>query len=408
MYLITVSFQAARSRKCPDKPGKIYLSLRERSAGADDGTVITVRDINTGIEAVDKNRISEHYAEIVPFLYTAYRAIESLRKGGGKFTIDDVAKAVRIKIDSGDMAAVRLDDGFVWSTEVASLKKEFRKFFRVSKLRKSPIARSGSADSQRSLLSFLDLMAESSLDEEKESSAASYASTLSSLKRFLNGEDVGMEIVDRTFLESYSSWLENEGVSASTQSFYLRTLRMALNHAASRGLVHPGKGLFLGMNTKVRYERRREESVDGNSLRKISEIDLSCDANLALARDLFMFGFYCRGMELSDIINLTRKNLCDGTLTYLKRGSGTVQTVPLDSEALAIVRRYGHASDTYLFPVKKADDIRLEKSLKNKIGLWLNDLAGLIGLPALTFNMNIIAWQTMVAQLSPSAILGKR
>lgn len=217
-----------------------------------------------------------------------------------------------------------------------------------------------------------------------------------------------MEIVDRTFLESYSSWLENEGVSASTQSFYLRTLRMALNHASSRGLVHSDKGLFLGMNTKVRYERRREESIDGNSLRKISEIDLSCDANLALARDLFMFGFYCRGMELSDIINLTRKNLCDGTLTYQKRGSGTVQTVPLDSEALAIVRRYGHASDTYLFPVKQADDIRLEKSLKNKIGLWLNDLAGLIGLPALTFNMNIIAWQTMVAQLSPSAILGKR
>lgn len=217
-----------------------------------------------------------------------------------------------------------------------------------------------------------------------------------------------MEIVDRTFLESYSSWLENEGVSASTQSFYLRTLRMALNHASSRGLVHPQKGLFLGMNTKVRYEKRREESIDGNSIRKISEIDLSWDANIALARDLFMFGSYCRGMELSDIINLTRKNLCDGTLTYHKRGSGTVQTVPLDSEALAIVRRYGHASDTYLFPVKKANDIRLEKSLKNKIGLWLNDLAALIGLPALTFNMNIIAWQTMVAQLSPSAILGKR
>lgn len=217
-----------------------------------------------------------------------------------------------------------------------------------------------------------------------------------------------MEIVDRTFLESYSSWLENEGVSASTQSFYLRTLRMALNHASSRGLVHPQKGLFLGMNTKVRYEKRREESIDGNSIRKISEIDLSWDANIALARDLFMFGFYCRGMELSDIINLTRKNLCDGTLTYHKRGSGTVQTVPLDSEALAIVRRYGYASDTYLFPVKQADDIRLEKSLKNKIGLWLNDLAGLIGLPALSFNMNIIAWQTMVAQLSPSAILGKR
>ena len=116
-----------------------------------------------------------------------------------------------------------------------------------------------------------------------------------------------MEIVDRTFLESYSSWLENEGVSASTQSFYLRTLRMALNHASSRGLFHPQKGLFLGMNTKVRYEKRREESIDGNSIRKISEIDLSWDANIALARDLFMFGFYCRGMELSDIINLPLK-----------------------------------------------------------------------------------------------------
>lgn len=61
------------------------------------------------------------------------------------------------------------------------------------------------------------------------------------------------------------------------------------------------------MNTKVRYEKRREESIDGNSIRKISEIDLSWDANIALARDLFMFGFYCRGMELSDIINLPLK-----------------------------------------------------------------------------------------------------
>ena len=74
---------------------------------------------------------------------------------------------------------------------------------------------------------------------------------------------------------------------------------------------------------------------------------------MALARDMFMFAFYCRGMELVDVVNLTKNNIRDGKLTYNRRSKGLLKTVTLDHNALAIIEQYKNCSSTYLFPIKE-------------------------------------------------------
>lgn len=399
MFLITATFQEARSKKHPERPGKIYLTVRERLDGS---KFMAGRDINTNISAPDISSVGRYHEELVPFLYIGYCVIDHLRNSGKVFGIDDVAKGIRDIIKNGRTQDFRIENDFIWNTEVAGLKKEFRKFFRMSSSSKDSL----SENSDKSLLWYLGFLAEKTLEEGRECSASSYGSAHNSMRRFLRGRFVALSMIDRVFVEEYAQWLVSDGLSASTQSFYLRTLRMALNHAAARGLVSLEKDTFIGLNTKVTFTKIRNQSPDRQTMLKLVAVDLSADYGQDLARDLFMFGFYCHGMELTDIINLTYANIQDGCLSYRKRGRGRLKSIRLDNKATSIISKYQDAARDYIFPVKTSDEHRLEKSLKNKINSWLCEVGRIIGFDSLSFNMNISAWENFISQVSATDSLG--
>lgn len=399
MFLITATFQEARSKKHPERPGKIYLTVRERLDGS---KLMAGRDINTNISAPDVSSVGRYHEELVPFLYIGYCVIDHLRNSGKVFGIDDVAKGIRDIIKNGRTQDFRIENDFIWNTEVAGLKKEFRKFFRMSSSSKDSV----SENSDKSILWYLGFLAEKMLEEGRECSASSYGSAHNSMRRFLGGRFVALSMIDRAFVEDYAQWLVSDGLSASTQSFYLRTLRMALNHAAARGLVSLEKDTFIGLNTKVTFTKIRNQSPDRQTMLKLVAVDLSADYGQDLARDLFMFGFYCHGMELTDIINLTYANIQDGCLSYRKRGRGRLKSIRLDNKAASIIRKYRDVTRGYIFPVKASDEHRLEKSLKNKINSWLCEVGRKIGFDSLSFNMNISAWENFISQVSATDSLG--
>lgn len=399
MFLITATFQKARSKKHPERPGKIYLTVRERLDGS---KLMAGRDINTNISAPDISSVGRYHEELVPFLYIGYCVIDHLRNSGKVFGIDDVAKGIRDIIKNGRTQDFRIENDFIWNTEVAGLKKEFRKFFRMSSSSKDSV----SENSDKSLLWYLGFLAEKMLEEGRECSSSSYGSAHNSMRRFLGGRFVALSMIDRAFVEDYAQWLVSDGLSASTQSFYLRTLRMALNHAAARGLVSLEKDTFIGLNTKVTFTKIRNQSPDRQTMLKLVAVDLSADYGQDLARDLFMFGFYCHGMELTDIINLTYANIQDGCLSYRKRGRGRLKSIRLDNKAASIISKYRDVTRGYIFPVKASDEHRLEKSLKNKINSWLCEVGRKIGFDSLSFNMNISAWENFISQVSATDSLG--
>ena len=59
----------------------------------------------------------------------------------------------------------------------------------------------------------------------------------------------------------------------------------------------------------------------------IKELDLSFEPQLELARDIFLFSFYTRGMSFIDMAHLKKSNLQNGILTYSRKKTGQRLTI---------------------------------------------------------------------------------
>ena len=72
-----------------------------------------------------------------------------------------------------------------------------------------------------------------------------------------------------------------------------------------------------------------------------------------LAHDVFSFSYYCGGISLVDVANLTPDNIIDGRLIYERQKThGMINLVMLD-EAKTIIERYATYQNRagYLFPI---------------------------------------------------------
>lgn len=57
---------------------------------------------------------------------------------------------------------------------------------------------------------------------------------------------------------------------------------------------------------RVKQTRTVKRALKRDTLRRLSDRDFSQYPHLDMARDLFLFGFYCRGMSFIDILHLKK------------------------------------------------------------------------------------------------------
>ncbi|MDR1652953.1 MAG: site-specific integrase, partial [Prevotellaceae bacterium] len=73
---------------------------------------------------------------------------------------------------------------------------------------------------------------------------------------------------------------------------------------------------------------------------------------LALARDLFLFSFYMRGISFVDMANLRKSNVQNGYITYFRSKTRQMLTVKIEPCMQKIILRYeAQTIDDYLLPV---------------------------------------------------------
>ena len=66
-----------------------------------------------------------------------------------------------------------------------------------------------------------------------------YATTLSSFKRFRNNIDLQLDQFDSHIVLAYEAFLKSSGVSMNSSSFYMRNLRAMYNRAVDTGFILP-------------------------------------------------------------------------------------------------------------------------------------------------------------------------
>lgn len=401
MFLITTIVKGTGRKQQPEHSGKLYLRLFQKLSMPDGSIRKIERAINPGLDNVGElGELDKR--KIVHRIRLLYCIIENRTDSRIPFSIDDVVNDFH-KALSGDktleLIVRRSQNNFPLRQDLVSVGNDFKADFQFECQR--------SDSPSNNLLDYIDYKSRMLKQSGRSSSARSYISTRQSLSKFLNGEKTKFGNIDATLIRVYSTWLDNNGVSKSTQSFYLRTLRSILNHAREEGLLTCGENLFNGLNTRVQFATADKSmpSPDRETLRKIAVTDLSGNGLLDLARDLFMFGFYARGMELLEIINLTKLSIKDGQLKYKRRSNGSERVVPLEKGAIEILKKYQGTDAIYLFPLKNILRGRQNNTINDKIGKLLKQVGELVSFPGLSFRMNISAWQNLVSHTSLSDVL---
>lgn len=206
-----------------------------------------------------------------------------------------------------------------------------------------------------SVLAFLRGQIARLTSEGRLGTARNYARTLNSFSAFLGGTDLPFAAFTELLVEEYNAYLVRRGVVRNTVSFYMRILRAVYNRAVRQRLAEQSFP-FSGVYTGIDHTRKR--AVEERLIGRLRNLDLSGSDALALARDLFIFSYCTRGMSFVDMAFLRKRDLSGGEINYVRRKTGQLMTVHLETCMREIVRRYEWRTRNtpYVFPLLTAEE----------------------------------------------------
>ncbi len=212
--------------------------------------------------------------------------------------------------------------------------------------------------------------------------AETYRSTLNSFRRFRRDVDITMDNLTPQLLSDYLFFLKNSGLVPNTIVFYAKRLRAVYNKAVDEGLV---ENRFPFRKLSLTSEKTVKRAIPLKYIRKLKELDLSHSSTHRLARDMFLFSFYTRGMSFVDIAYLKKKNLNNGILSYRRKKTGQLLTMHWEPCMAEIAARYkADASSPYALSIIKDTNGDIRKQYNNALSLInrkLKELGRDIGVP---------------------------
>ena len=226
--------------------------------------------------------------------------------------------------------------------------------------------------------------------------AEGYTSTMNSFIQFRKNEDLSFEAFDSELMEMYEAYLKEKGLVKNSTSYYMRIWRSVYNLAVEQGYTtdkKPFKHVYTGIDKTVK------RAVPFKIIKMIKELDLSFEPQLELARDIFLFSFYTRGMSFIDMAHLKKSNLQNGILTYSRKKTGQRLTILWEELMQEIVDKYKDDTSEYLLPILRYCDINDRKQYKlraKQIGRGLNKIGLRLELKApLTFYVARHSWASI-------------
>lgn len=207
------------------------------------------------------------------------------------------------------------------------------------------------------------------------------------------------------FLITYEQWMQHHGnvrkpgagASLTTIGIYLRHLRSVVNDAIEAGLLPRTSYPFGSNGYAIPAGSNPKKALPRNDIDKIKEYQPMPGTMEQRSHDLWLFTYYCNGINLTDICHLTwnQVDLKAGTVTFVRQKTSrsrkknqTHIVAYLRPETVAIIERWASAErspNSYVFPfLTSAMDPRRRKDIVKQITLitnrWMRKIAESLGI----------------------------
>lgn len=242
---------------------------------------------------------------------------------------------------------------------------------------------------------FVEELASTLENNRQQRLAEAYRVTANSLKTFNQGSDILLTSINSFVMEEYELYMKQKGSSLNTISFYIRNIRSVYNKAVKDGLIdrqreNPFQEVFTGV-AKTRKRAVKQNVIKSLLQLKIKEVFSAkrprnlkeLKKSLTFSRDLFVLSFYLRGISFIDLAHLTKSNLSEGFITYVRCKTGQQIEIAVTSRISDIIGRYAHlcSCSDFLLPIMCNQEGRLSylSALKRQ-NTHLKELSSMLGL----------------------------
>ena len=185
--------------------------------------------------------------------------------------------------------------------------------------------------------------------------ARTYSNAYRRFKAFRNDVDLTFDQLTPGMIEHFEAWFIHRRLKQNSIRCYLRTLNTMFSKALEEGLLR-NRNLFSRVH--LSYVPTAKRAIGEKEMRMIAKLQLREGSTLALARDIFVFSYYMRGMSFVDIAYLRKTDLRNGMWTYSRMKTNQSLTVEWEEAQQRIIDRYASKTKVsrYLFPVIKQED----------------------------------------------------
>jgi len=236
------------------------------------------------------------------------------------------------------------------------------------------------------------------------------------------------------FLTTYEQWMQScgnirnprKGASLTTVGIYLRHLRAVVNDAIEADII-PRSAYPFGPNGYViPAGSNPKKALPKSDIDKIKAYQPMPGTMEQRSQDLWLFTYYCNGINLTDICHLTwaQVDLKAGKLNFIRQKTNrsrkqnqTQITAHLRPETLAIIDRWAttdRAPGAYVFPfLTSGMDAQRRKDVVKQITLitnrWTRKIATSLGIDAdvTTYSARHSYATTLLKSNAPLAFISK-
>lgn len=164
--------------------------------------------------------------------------------------------------------------------------------------------------------------------------------------------DICFEDITQGWLLNYESWLRAKGNKETTISIQFRTLRSVYNKAIKRKCVGKEYYPFEDFHINKFNVHTDKRAISKNDVLKIISADLTGKSEyVKFSRDIFVFSYLCGGINFCDVASLTKENILNGRLFYVRQKTGKQINLCLTKNASAIIDKYYKGGKGFLFPI---------------------------------------------------------
>lgn len=185
--------------------------------------------------------------------------------------------------------------------------------------------------------------------------------------------DYKFENIDFQFLTDFENFLRKRGANDGGIGVYMRNIRTIYNKAINYKIVQPQYYPFRDFKISKYKKRNLRKALTEKEFEILLNFDTEQIPSAKNARYLYIFSYYARGMNFTDLAELKWSDLENFQFNYNRNKTDVLlkvklPNIPIIDEILQFYKIYKPSETPYIFPIlnKKIKEYTPEEMKKRK------------------------------------------